>query len=93
MDLNEDLIEVSASASKNPFEYMNPFEEPTPEPAREPLPDEIEIQVPADYDPNEVKRKWRVEIDPVVRSSIVMGKEKWIHYLKRVNGTANKEVF
>lgn len=43
MDLNEDLIEVSASASKNPFEYMNPFDEPIPEPVRDPLPDEIEI--------------------------------------------------
>jgi len=93
MDLNEDLAEVSVSASKNPFEYTNPFDEPTTETVKQPLPDEIEIKVPEDFDPNEVKRKWRVDMEPVVQSNIVMGKEKWIQYLKRVNGTANKEVY
>ena len=39
------------------------------------------------------KRLWRVDYDPSVRLSITSQRDKYVTYLKRVNGTANKEVW
>ena len=39
------------------------------------------------------KRLWRTDYDPAVKLSITQAREKYVTYLKRVNGTANKEVW
>ena len=40
-----------------------------------------------------IKRKWRIEIEPKHLAGITKGREAYIDYLKKVNGTVNKEVW
>lgn len=40
-----------------------------------------------------IKRKWKCEVDSQVSNSIAKSRENYINYLKRHNGTANKEVW
>lgn len=42
---------------------------------------------------SEVKRRWRVDVEPGVEIKIRVGRDKYVQYLKRTNGTANKEVW
>ena len=54
--------------------------------------DEIKIDVtPADQD--YIRRRWKVDMNEGVKVSITQAREKYVTYLKRVNGTANKEVW
>lgn len=40
-----------------------------------------------------VKRKWRVQHEPKHLISISESRDKWVQWLKRTNGSANKEVW
>lgn len=40
-----------------------------------------------------IKRKWRIEIEPGVKSNIEAGRESWNKWLKQHNNTNNKKVW
>jgi len=56
------------------------------------LPTEVKIEVQQRRD-DIVKRKWKIEIEPGKVASIESGREAYVTWLKRVNNTANKEVW
>ncbi len=85
--MDRDVQQVDAVIQK----YENPFSLKRSDPTSHP--DEIQISVPEQSDPNYIKRRWRCEIDPTAVASIAKSRESYIEYLKRHNGTANKEVW
>jgi len=54
--------------------------------------DEIVIEVEM-RDQSYHKRKWRVDMHTGCELSIKQAREKYVQYLKRTNGSANKEVW
>ena len=79
-DLVNDFVQVEESQG-----YQNPFTTSLPK-------DEIVIEVEV-RDQSYHKRKWRVEMDTGCELSIKQAREKYVQYLKRTNGSANKEVW
>jgi hypothetical protein len=87
-DLNHDLVSVCGEDSVD--SYQNPFVSS----GDKGLPkDEIVIEVEEYKDTTSIKRKWKIDHEPSIISNITQGKEKYVEYLKRTNGTANKEVW
>ena len=81
MDLHGDLADVSRS-------YVDPFTATV----EKSLGKEIVIDVPERED-GYIRRKWKTEIEPSRIHSIEQGKEAYTNYLKKTQGTANKEVW
>ena len=69
--------------------YQNPFERET---SKQLPKDEIVIEV-EERKESGIKRKWKIDHEPSVTSNIKEARDKYVQYLKRVNGTANKEVW
>lgn len=54
--------------------------------------DEIVIEVPEAKD-GTIRRKWKADIDFHISTNISQARDKYVNYLKKTNGTANKEVW
>ena len=65
--------------------YQNPFTTSLPK-------DEIVIEVEM-RDSTYHRRKWKADMDTGVELSIKQARDKYVQWLKRVNGSANKEVW
>lgn len=51
------------------------------------------IEVPEYTGDTQIKRKWKIDHEPSITSNITQARDKYVEYLKRTNGTANKEVW